>query len=136
MNTNNFTTFRTDPFLFLIPDEIGGGLVIYTPKGARIRTIIEDFWRQEHFANGYELLYTPHIGLSKLWEISGHLSDYQDVSICCDGPAQIVNPNTGLDSFDQARSKRALIASPGYHTCRSVFDQQLQSRFNFCQPIL
>jgi threonyl-tRNA synthetase len=63
--------------LFLIPEEIGGGLVIYTPKGGRIRTTIEDFWRREHFANGYEILYTPHIGLSKLWEISGHLGFYK-----------------------------------------------------------
>ncbi|MGD1118408.1 MAG: threonine--tRNA ligase [Dehalococcoidales bacterium] len=64
--------------LFIIPEEIGGGLVIYTPKGGRIRTTVEDFWRQEHFANGYEILYTPHIGLSKLWEISGHLGFYKE----------------------------------------------------------
>jgi threonyl-tRNA synthetase len=64
--------------LYLMPEEIGGGLAIYTPKGGRIRTIIEDFWRQEHFANGYEILYTPHIGLSKLWEISGHLEHYRE----------------------------------------------------------
>jgi threonyl-tRNA synthetase len=64
--------------LFLAPEEIGGGLIIYLPKAGRIRTIIEEFWRQEHFANGYEILYTPHIGLSKLWEISGHLENYRD----------------------------------------------------------
>lgn len=64
--------------LYLTPEEIGGGLVIYTPKGGRIRTTIEDFWRQEHFANGYEILYTPHIGLSKLWEVSGHLDHYRE----------------------------------------------------------
>ncbi len=64
--------------LFLMPEEIGSGLVIYTPKGGRIRTVAEDFWRQEHFANGYEILYTPHIGLSKLWEISGHLDHYRE----------------------------------------------------------
>ena len=64
--------------LFIIPEEIGGGLVIYTPKGGRIRTTIEDFWRQEHFANGYEILYTPHIGLSKLWQTSGHLDFYKE----------------------------------------------------------
>ncbi len=64
--------------LFLMPEEIGGGLVIYTPKGGRIRTVAEDFWRQEHYANGYEILYTPHIGLSKLWEISGHLDHYAE----------------------------------------------------------
>jgi threonyl-tRNA synthetase len=64
--------------LFIIPEEIGGGLVIYTPKGGRIRTTIEDFWRKEHFAAGYEILYTPHIGLSKLWETSGHLGFYKE----------------------------------------------------------
>ena len=64
--------------LFLTPEEIGGGLVILPPKGGRIRTIIEDFWRQEHYANGYEILYTPHIGLAKLWEISGHLGFYKE----------------------------------------------------------
>ena len=64
--------------LFIVPEEIGGGLVIYTPKGGRIRTTIEDFWRQEHFANGYEILYTPHIGLSKLWQTSGHLGYYKE----------------------------------------------------------
>jgi threonyl-tRNA synthetase len=64
--------------LYLTPDEIGGGLVILTPKGGRIRTTIEDFWRQEHFANGYEILYTPHIGLSHLWQTSGHLDFYRE----------------------------------------------------------
>ncbi|MBI4268122.1 MAG: threonine--tRNA ligase [Chloroflexi bacterium] len=64
--------------LFITPEEIGGGLIIYGPKAGRIRAVIEEFWRQEHFANGYELLYTPHIGLSKLWEISGHLDFYKE----------------------------------------------------------
>ena len=64
--------------LYIAPEEIGGGLIIYGPKAGRIRSIVEDFWRQEHYANGYELLYTPHIGRSKLWEISGHLDFYQE----------------------------------------------------------
>ena len=64
--------------LFITSDEVGNGLIIYTPKGGRIRAVIEEFWRQEHFANGYEILYTPHIGLSKLWETSGHLDFYQE----------------------------------------------------------
>jgi threonyl-tRNA synthetase len=64
--------------LYIAPEEIGGGLIIYGPKAGRIRTVIEDFWRQEHYANGYEILYTPHIGLGKLWEISGHLDFYQE----------------------------------------------------------
>ncbi len=64
--------------LYIAPQEVGGGLIIYGPKAGRIRAIIEEFWRQEHFASGYELLYTPHIGLGKLWEISGHLDFYQE----------------------------------------------------------
>jgi len=64
--------------LYIAPQEVGGGLIIYGPKAGRIRTVIEDFWRQEHFANGYELLYTPHIGLGKLWETSGHLDFYRE----------------------------------------------------------
>ena len=64
--------------LYVTSEEMGGGLIIYGPKAGRIRTVVEDFWRQEHYANGYELLYTPHIGLSKLWETSGHLDFYQE----------------------------------------------------------
>lgn len=64
--------------LYIAPEEIGSGLIIYGPKAGRIRTIVEDFWRQEHYDNGYELLYTPHIGLSKLWETSGHLDFYRE----------------------------------------------------------
>jgi threonyl-tRNA synthetase len=64
--------------LYLAPDEIGGGLIILTPKGGRIRTVVEDFWRQEHLKNGYEILYTPHIGLADLWQTSGHLDFYRE----------------------------------------------------------
>ena len=64
--------------LFILPEEIGGGLAVLPPRGGRIRSIVEDFWKQEHFANGYEILYTPHIGLSKLWDISGHLDHYKE----------------------------------------------------------
>ena len=64
--------------LYLSPEDVGAGLIIYGPKAGRIRTVVEDFWRQEHYANGYELLYTPHIGRSKLWETSGHLDFYKE----------------------------------------------------------
>ncbi len=63
--------------LFSIHDEVGPGLVHWHPRGARIRSLIEDFWRQEHFKNGYELLYTPHVGRAGLWETSGHLGFYK-----------------------------------------------------------
>ena len=64
--------------LYISPEEVGGGLIIYGPKAGRIRTLVEDFWRKEHYANGYELLYTPHIGRSTLWETSGHLDFYRE----------------------------------------------------------
>lgn len=64
--------------LFSISDEVGPGLVHWHPKGARIRSIIEDFWRQEHFKCDYDVLYSPHIGKSHLWETSGHLGFYKE----------------------------------------------------------
>jgi threonyl-tRNA synthetase len=64
--------------LFSLHEEAGAGLVYWHPKGARIRSTIEDFWRKEHFKAGYELLYTPHIGKSWLWETSGHLGFYKE----------------------------------------------------------
>ncbi len=64
--------------LFLITDEIGAGLVLWLPKGGIVRKIIEDFWREEHLRNGYELVYTPHIANRKLWATSGHLEYYQE----------------------------------------------------------
>ncbi|MEI8139797.1 MAG: threonine--tRNA ligase [bacterium] len=64
--------------LFSIQEDVGPGLVHWHPKGARIRSIIEDYWRQEHFKGGYELLYTPHIGRAGLWETSGHLGFYSE----------------------------------------------------------
>ncbi len=64
--------------LFSIDETIGAGLVLWHPKGARIRHIIETFWREEHFANGYELVGSPHIARDELWKTSGHLSFYKE----------------------------------------------------------
>ncbi|MCY4580057.1 MAG: threonine--tRNA ligase [Chloroflexi bacterium] len=64
--------------LFSMHDETGPGLIIWHPKGARLRGIIEEFWKQEHYNAGYDLVYTPHIGRSTLWETSGHLDFYQE----------------------------------------------------------
>jgi threonyl-tRNA synthetase len=64
--------------LFTIAEDVGPGLIIWQPKGGRIRNQIENFWREEHYKNGYELLFTPHIGLSNLWQTSGHLDFYRD----------------------------------------------------------
>jgi threonyl-tRNA synthetase len=64
--------------LFSVNDEVGAGLVLWHPKGARIRKLIEDFWSQEHVNNDYDFVYTPHIGKAQLWETSGHLGFYKD----------------------------------------------------------
>ncbi|HAF84856.1 MAG TPA: threonine--tRNA ligase [Sphaerochaeta sp.] len=64
--------------LFSLHEEAGPGLVYWHPMGARIRQAIESFWRDEHYANGYEMVYTPHIGKSWLWETSGHLGFYKE----------------------------------------------------------
>ncbi|ASC73717.1 Threonine--tRNA ligase [Halomicronema hongdechloris C2206] len=64
--------------LFSIQEAAGGGLVFWHPKGARMRLLIEDYWRQAHLQAGYELLYTPHIANRDLWQTSGHLDFYQE----------------------------------------------------------
>jgi len=64
--------------LYSIHEEAGAGLIYWHPNGGRIRVAIEDFWRNEHYRNGYEILFTPHIGKSWLWETSGHLGFYKD----------------------------------------------------------
>ncbi len=64
--------------LFSVHEEAGAGLIYWHPKGARIRMEIENYWRDAHLKNGYELLYSPHMGKSWLWETSGHLDFYKD----------------------------------------------------------
>jgi threonyl-tRNA synthetase len=63
--------------LYSTHEEAGAGLIYWHPNGGRIRVAIEDFWRREHYRNGYEILFTPHIGKSWLWETSGHLGFYK-----------------------------------------------------------
>ena len=64
--------------LFTIRDEIGPGLILWQPKGALLRRLIEDFWKDEHYRHDYELLYTPHIARQDLWKTSGHLDFYSE----------------------------------------------------------
>jgi threonyl-tRNA synthetase len=64
--------------LFSTHEEAGPGLIYWHPKGARFRVELENWWRDEHYKNGYELLFTPHIGKSWLWETSGHLGFYKE----------------------------------------------------------
>jgi threonyl-tRNA synthetase len=65
--------------LYSVHEEAGAGLVHWHPKGGMIRTVIEDFWRKEHYKAGYDVVYTPHIGRAQLWEDSGHLDFYRQL---------------------------------------------------------
>ncbi len=62
----------------IFEEEFGSGLVFWLPKGAVIRKIIEDYLREFHLKNDYQIVYTPHVAKSSLWEISGHLSFYSE----------------------------------------------------------
>ena len=64
--------------LYTIHEEIGPGLIVWHPKGGRVRTIIEDYWRAIHYRRGYDIVYSPHIGRAQLWQTSGHLDFYRE----------------------------------------------------------
>jgi len=64
--------------LFSVDDYVGPGLILWHPKLSVVREEIETFWRSEHRKNGYQYVYTPHVGLANLWEKSGHLSFFKD----------------------------------------------------------
>ncbi|MFO7536653.1 MAG: threonine--tRNA ligase, partial [Chloroflexota bacterium] len=64
--------------LFSTSEEVGAGLIMWHPKGAVIRTVAEDFWRQAHIAGGYDYVFSPHIGRASLWQTSGHLDFYKE----------------------------------------------------------
>ncbi len=64
--------------LFSLHDEAGPGLVHWHPKGALVRQIIEDFWKEEHRKRGYDIVYTPHIAKVDLWKTSGHWDFYRE----------------------------------------------------------
>ncbi len=64
--------------LFTIDDEFGAGLPLWHPKGAILRKVIEDFWKNEHIRRGYELIMTPHLAKVDLWRTSGHWDFYRE----------------------------------------------------------
>lgn len=64
--------------LFSIHEEAGPGLIFWHPKGAMIRYMIEEFWRQEHLKHGYQFIFSPHIARLGLWETSGHWGFYRE----------------------------------------------------------
>ncbi len=64
--------------LFSIRSEVGPGLALFHPKGALVRVLMEDYWRERHRAGGYDFVFSPHVGRSVLWETSGHLKWYKE----------------------------------------------------------
>ena len=64
--------------LFSFSEEVGPGLVLWHPKGGRIRTVIEDYWRKVHERAGYEAVFTPNITRGQLFETSGHLGFFRE----------------------------------------------------------
>ncbi|MFT4344002.1 MAG: threonine--tRNA ligase [Candidatus Woesearchaeota archaeon] len=64
--------------LFCLDEQVGPGLILWKPKGAIVRTLLEEFLRQELVKRGYEIVYTPHIGKVDLYKTSGHYPYYSD----------------------------------------------------------
>ncbi|MBN1224687.1 MAG: threonine--tRNA ligase [Candidatus Aminicenantes bacterium] len=62
--------------LFSFNEQLGGGLILWHPKGAAVRAEIEDFWRDEHSKADYDLLYSPHVAKLDVWRTSGHTEYY------------------------------------------------------------
>lgn len=75
--------------LFSIEEEAGPGLVIYHPKGALLRSLIEDFERREHLKRGYQMVMGPQMLKIDLWERSGHLENYRDHMYFCEVEGQV-----------------------------------------------
>jgi threonyl-tRNA synthetase len=63
--------------LFSIQEDAGGGLVFWHPKGSKIRRLIEDFWKDAHVEDDYDVVYSPHIANINLWKTSGHFDFYR-----------------------------------------------------------
>ena len=81
--------------LYLNSEEIGQGLILWKQKGAQLRCLMEQFGQAAHLMNGYQWVYTPHIGKADLWKTSGHLDFYQDSMyspIAIDGEEYYLKP--------------------------------------------
>ena len=66
----------TELDLFSFNEDLGAGLILWHPKGAAIRHVIESYWREEHLKDGYDFLYTPHLAKLDVWRKSGHTEFY------------------------------------------------------------
>ena len=62
--------------LFSFNENLGGGLILWHPKGSAVRRVIEEFWYKEHFKDGYDIVYSPHIAKLDVWRQSGHTEFY------------------------------------------------------------
>jgi len=101
--------------LFSIHEEAGPGLVHWHPKGAVIRRVIEDFWKDEHVKRGYDIVYTPHIAKLDLWKTSGHWDFYRESlysPIEVEGQEYILKPMNCLGHI--------LIYKTGLHSYREL----------------
>ncbi len=65
--------------LYSVNDDLGAGLILWHPKGAMVRHLIEEYWKGVHLDRGYDFVYTPHIGSVALYSKSGHLANFSDV---------------------------------------------------------
>lgn len=76
-------------------EEVGPGLVLWLPKGGRVRSLVEDQWRKMHREGGYELVFSPHIAKSDLWKVSGHWGFYRESMfspMAVDGQEYVAKP--------------------------------------------
>ena len=76
-------------------EEVGPGLVLWLPKGGRVRTLVEDQWRKMHTQGGYDIVYSPHLAKSDLWKVSGHWNFYRESMfspMAVDGQEYVAKP--------------------------------------------
>ena len=81
--------------LFSTMGDLGAGLILWHPKGGFVRHKVEEFWKNEHLRGGYDLVYSPHIAKSDLWQTSGHLDFYKESmysGIDIDGAEYLLKP--------------------------------------------
>jgi threonyl-tRNA synthetase len=77
-NRRDHRKLGRDLDLFSVSDEVGAGLILWHPKGAMVRKLVEDYWNEQHERAGYDFVYSPHIGKAQLWETSGHLGFFKE----------------------------------------------------------
>ena len=100
--------------LFSFSDEVGAGLVIWHPKGAMLRTILEDFERKEHLKRDYDIVLGPQILKTELWQRSGHYDNYRENMYFTevDGQSYGVKPMNCLSHYDDIQIPAAQLPGP------------------------